>query len=348
MAKKNETKKDEKITEEKVKTEKKAEKKTEKKSEKKPEKKVEKKSEKATEKNPEKKGEKKSAKKTKLPQNILQIGDHVEQDKKIYITQSTYKKIQRFTRNKTKIEAGGILVGSVIEELGQQNIMIEGFIEGKDSEGTATTLTFTHKTWDFVHKEREKKFPKAQILGWIHTHPDFGIFLSDYDKFIHENFFNGENQVAYVVDPIQADEGFYFWINGNLERCKGFFIYDKPGVDLEIRQNEKKEEKKEVGTSVPQMILTGILCASVILLALSNLSMGNRLRSMEKKVELTQTAVTQQATSITELQTTVAGVNTQIDTALVDVQNKLDFIWEHEDYPELNVEEETETTEEES
>ena len=60
-------------------------------------------------------------------------------------------------------------------------------------------------------------------MGWIHTHPNFGIFLSEYDRFVHENFFSEEYQVAYVVDPIQSIEGFYFWINSKLEKCKGFY-----------------------------------------------------------------------------------------------------------------------------
>ena len=125
------------------------------------------------------------------------------------------------------VSKNNILLGNVIEEFGKTNIIIRAFIEAKYCEGTPTTLKFTHESWDYIHKEEAKRYPEYKILGWIHTHPDFGIFLSEYDKFIHENFFNGENQVAYVVDPIQNIEGFYFWINGKIERCKGFFLFDK-------------------------------------------------------------------------------------------------------------------------
>ena len=290
----------------------------------------------------------KPEKKTKLPQNILQVGDHVEQDKKIYINQSTYKKIQRFTRNKTKVESGGILIGSVIEEMGQQNIMIEGFIEGKDSEGTATTLTFTHKTWDYVHQQREKKFPKKQIVGWIHTHPDFGIFLSDYDKFIHENFFSGENQVAYVVDPIQGEEGFYFWINEKLERCTGFYVYDKVGADLQVSLPEKKEETKEVGLSKPMTVLVGVLCASVVLLAISNIAMTRKLNRLERKTQVIETnmatrdqAISDALASVDTVMNSLNTIVTENQDAVTDIQNKIDFIWEHEGYPALPGAEET-------
>ena len=161
-----------------------------------------------------------------LPQNIIAVGDHVEENKNIYISQSVYKEIHKFTKNKTTNESGGMLVGSVIDEFGKTNIVISGFVEAKFCEATPTTLKFTHETWEYVHKEIERKHNGKKIVGWIHTHPDFGIFLSEYDKFIQQNFFSEDHQIAYVVDPIQHIEGFYFWINGNIEKCKGFYIYD--------------------------------------------------------------------------------------------------------------------------
>ena len=166
------------------------------------------------------KNKKKAAKKQEriamldsLPQNIVPIGERVEADKRIYISQRVYKEIHRFTKNKTTNESGGMLIGNVIEEFGKTNIIIQGFVEAKYSEGTPTTLKFTHETWEYVHSEIERRFENGQIVGWIHTHPDFGIFLSEYDKFIQDNFFKEENQIAYVVDPIQHIEGFYFWVN---------------------------------------------------------------------------------------------------------------------------------------
>ena len=153
-----------------------------------------------------------------LPQNILSVGSYVEENKNIYISQPVYKKIHRFTKDKIVNESGGMLIGYTVEEFGKTNIIIEGFIEAKYCEATPTTLKFTHETWEYCHKEIEKKYPEKKILGWIHTHPDFGIFLSEYDKFIQENFFNQEHQIAYVIDPIQNIEGFYFWINGKIEK----------------------------------------------------------------------------------------------------------------------------------
>lgn len=169
-----------------------------------------------------------------LPQNVIKMGEQVLHDKNIYILQSVYKEIHEFTKDKLTVESGGMLMGYTVQANGKTNIIIDGFIEGKHSEGTPTTLKFTHETWDYVHKEADEHFPNDKIIGWIHTHPNFGIFLSNYDKFIHQNFFNDENQIAYVIDPIQHIEGFFFWINGQIEKCPGFYIYDEVGIEIEL------------------------------------------------------------------------------------------------------------------
>lgn len=220
-----------------------------------------------------------------LPQNILLVGEHGEEEKNIYISQKTYKEIHRFSENKTENECGGMLIGTVIEEFGKTNIVIHGFIEAKHSEGTPTTLKFTHETWEYVHAELAAKYPEMKIVGWIHTHPNFGIFLSEYDKFIQNNFFNDENQIAFVVDPIQKTEGFYFWKNGQIERSKGFYLFDKTGVKIEIDAGNDKGSAPEKGgkPSFLYPALIGVLGACVVFLLCFCLSLNSRLNTLQKQ-----------------------------------------------------------------
>lgn len=223
-----------------------------------------------------------STPKNALPQNIMLVGEHVEENKNIYISQPTYKAIHRFTHNKTTNESGGVLIGSIIEEFNKTNIVISGFIEAKYTEATPTTLTFTHETWEYVHGVIDKKYPDIKILGWIHTHPDFGIFLSEYDMFIQQNFFSEEYQIAYVVDPIQEIEGFYFWINGNIERCKGFYIYDKTGVDIDaVEEPDELEAPYDNHPSKFKDILLVLLTVLVLVLAFTTFSTSKELKRLQ-------------------------------------------------------------------
>ncbi len=244
----------------------------------------------------QKAAEKKAAKKQKekvqaaqqaegaLPQNILPVGERVQGNKNIYIAQKVYRQIHKFTEGKTENESGGILVGEFVEEFGKQNILIEGFIEAKHCEATPQTLTFTHQTWEAVYKEMEKKHQGKSIVGWIHTHPDFGIFLSNYDTFIQENFFKEENQIAYVIDPIRGEEGFYFWEEGKIERCPGFYLYDKTGVPIKALKAEQQEEEErpEKGGGV----LAGIQTALLVVLSAVVVMLGFQVVSLNEQVNM--------------------------------------------------------------
>ena len=280
-----------------------------------------------------------------LPQNILPIGERVEENKNIYISQSVYKEIHKFTKNKTTNESGGMLVGTVIEEFGKTNIVISGFVEAKFCEATPTTLKFTHETWEFVHKEIEKKHKGKKIVGWIHTHPDFGIFLSEYDKFIHQNFFSEAHQVAYVVDPIQDIGGFYFWINGNIEKCKGFYIYDKTGTQIAVDtgKDEPTEEKAAAPLFSIKNILIAILSVAVIFLIFSNISFSKQLEKLEKeqeKLEAQQVTLTNSANqALFQMQQMLAAQDTEIQD-LREILKEAGIIVE----PEPPVEPEDDTT----
>ena len=254
-----------------------------------------------------------------LPQNILPIGERVEENKNIYISQPVYKEIHKFTQNKTTNESGGMLIGTVIEEFGKTNIIVNGFIEAKYCEATPTTLKFTHETWEYVHKEMDKKFPGQKIVGWIHTHPNFGIFLSEYDKFIQENFFKEDYQIAYVVDPIQNIEGFYFWINGKIERCKGFYKFDKMGAKIESDVDAKNVQTEEIGSllNLKNIIITALIIC-VLFLTFSNISQNKEINNLKKQqdnliIAANQTYYMQQ--TIADLQTKVANLEKQLKAA---------------------------------
>lgn len=203
-----------------------------------------------------------------LPQNIIPVGERVFEDKNIYIHQKVYEQIHKFSANKTENEHGGILVGRVLNEMGKENTIIEGFVEAKYNTATPTTLTFTHETWEYFHAEIDRKYKDKKIVGWIHTHPNFGIFLSENDRFIQQNFFTDSNQVAYVVDPIQNDEGFFFWINDKLERCPGFYLFDKNGVKIKQKIWNKDEYLEETDEKQSSGFILPLVMAAVIIINL--------------------------------------------------------------------------------
>lgn len=240
-----------------------------------------------------------------LPMNFLTFGEIENDDVKVYIKQDVYKALEKLATSDTSKELGSILFGEYAQELGKTHVIISDYIEAKYTDASASTLTFTHETWDYVHKEHEKQFPEKKIVGWQHTHPNYGVFLSNYDFFIQENFFNMPFQVAYVIDPIQNIRGFFQWKNEKIEKLNGYYIYDEIGKPIKIEQTKVTKTKEEQKNSSKLLYATiAALTCFCIILGGSLISMKNeyqkRFDKQETIVEDINTILEQQETVIAE------------------------------------------------
>jgi proteasome lid subunit RPN8/RPN11 len=137
---------------------------------------------------------------------------------------------------------GGILAGTWCIDQGstRQFIIIEAALPARFTRHGSTFLTFTHESLVDMHSELEERFPGKQIVGWYHTHPGMGIFLSPYDTWLHDNFFPETWQVALVVEPVSMTGGFFSrQPDGNLRptRYAGFYeLAGSPGQSI-VRMN---------------------------------------------------------------------------------------------------------------
>lgn len=197
-----------------------------------------------------------------LPMNFVSVGTVEHDSVQVYIKQDVYKRIEKFAKEEMSKEVGSILIGDYVDEKDRKTVIISNYIEAKYTDASASTLTFTHETWDYVYKEKDKKYPDKKIVGWQHTHPGYGIFLSNYDIFIQENFFNLPWQIAYVVDPIADTRGFFEWKNDKIAKMSGFYVYDEVGREIKISEKAKPIKKH---FSISTIILSFLLLVSVLL-----------------------------------------------------------------------------------
>lgn len=121
-------------------------------------------------------------------------------------------RLEEHAFSETAREVGGILIGTLV----QGGVEITASIPALRAAGAATHVTFTHEVWADVLDTVESDHPGQQIVGWYHTHPGFGLFLSEYDLFIHRNFFTDERMVALVVDPLAGELGWFGWESGDV------------------------------------------------------------------------------------------------------------------------------------
>ena len=123
------------------------------------------------------------------------------------------------------IEAGGLLIGYNCVDVQGKYLLITDAIPATLAEGQRLCLTFTHQAWDQMLTHKHREFPGELIVGWYHTHPGLGVFLSGPDLFIHQHFFSDPMQVALVIDPAQFTWGLFYWRNEELVAATTYYIY---------------------------------------------------------------------------------------------------------------------------
>jgi proteasome lid subunit RPN8/RPN11 len=121
-------------------------------------------------------------------------------------------------------EVGGILVGEVFRDENGPFIQVDDIIEALHAEESGTELTFTHATWNHIHQQMDTVHAGKRIIGWYHTHPNFGVFLSERDRFIQQSFFDLPFQIALVYDPVRRQHGIFSWRENKPWRVRQYWI----------------------------------------------------------------------------------------------------------------------------
>ena len=133
--------------------------------------------------------------------------------------------IDQFARTKPHGEHGGFLIGRKrnLKSLEEYEILVERFVP-IPQRNEASRLVISAEHWDTVSQALEKAGRREQIVGWVHTHPGFGVFLSSFDKEQHERFFPEPWQIAYVIDTHNQARAAYHMVNHEWHKLEGYYI----------------------------------------------------------------------------------------------------------------------------
>jgi len=161
----------------------------------------------------------------------------------ILLHEKTLRDLELFSSGDLSRETGGVLLGEAYHSGDDVIVEVMDFIHAEKAEGSRMELTFTHDAWERVNAEKERKAPNLSIVGWYHTHPDIGVFLSSQDMFIQRNFFPEPWQVALVLDPVRHDRGVFYWRNAQIEQADGFYVCSSRRESSELRRYIKGLER---------------------------------------------------------------------------------------------------------
>ncbi len=160
----------------------------------------------------------------------------------VFINDQVLQRMERQAAADKEHEIGGVLLGGFYRNDEGSFVEITDYVEATSAKGTDVSLTFTHETWESIHaKIAQRHDDNIQIVGWYHTHPGLGVFLSKDDEFIHSSYFSDPWHVAIVHDPIYTNWACFKWTDGELERAGGFHIYADKSHGKQLRDYVKKQ-----------------------------------------------------------------------------------------------------------
>jgi len=144
---------------------------------------------------------------------------------KLQIDSEVTRRIRQHARAHMKTEVCGVLIGEVCDD----TVEVQASIEASSAAQAGTHVTFTQDAWEEIYRVKDETYPDHRIVGWYHSHPGFGVFLSEHDTFIHRNFFSSPSQVAWVYDPHTDEEGCFGWFDGEIQRIASLSVIDLNG-----------------------------------------------------------------------------------------------------------------------
>jgi proteasome lid subunit RPN8/RPN11 len=146
----------------------------------------------------------------------------------VFVTQPVFRAINSHANSDLDNEVGGWLAGRWCRDIDTEAefLVVEALLPAQQVRSGSTFLTFTHDSQVAMLAALEERYATKGIVGWYHTHPRMGLFLSGYDTWLHEHFFPHPFQVALVVEP-HSHTGGFFIRNGKHEldarRYFGFY-----------------------------------------------------------------------------------------------------------------------------
>lgn len=162
----------------------------------------------------------------------------------VFFSPDVLKTIRVHAASDMDNEVGGWLAGRWCHDpqAGTEFIIVEALLPAQQVRSGSTFLTFTHDSQVAMLSALEEQYEDKCIVGWYHTHPRMGIFLSGYDTWLHDHFFPQPWQIALVVEPHAKHGGVFVRQAGELSprKYRGFYELRAAGTESVVEWGNLK------------------------------------------------------------------------------------------------------------
>jgi len=186
----------------------------------------------------------------------------------IFIQRQALESLHDFLAHDLGREHGGVLVGRplVDRQSGRSFVVIYSAIPAMESKGSSIHLQFTPETWTYISGIIAENYPDQVVVGWYHSHPGLGVFMSETDRATQRAFYYHPWNLAVVADPLVHKTGWFIGPDCHPASAGQVPPYNVPaGKSPSLTQLEREYRQKQDGPGWRRLLpfaflLLGMTC----------------------------------------------------------------------------------------
>jgi proteasome lid subunit RPN8/RPN11 len=156
------------------------------------------------------------------------LGEAAPGQPSIALSEDAFAEVHRHAAG-SDAEIGGLLLGEACAWEGETQVVVLAALPAEATQAGPAHLTFTADSWAGLLVRKQLEHATMTILGWYHSHPRMGIFLSEMDLEIHRGFFREPWHVALVVNGQDRTGGFFAWQDGKVQPARRLIWLPREG-----------------------------------------------------------------------------------------------------------------------
>ena len=121
------------------------------------------------------------------------------------------------------MEVMGLMLGEARAWKGKTYVLVRDVITS-DLDATSVSVKFDSGGFEKLFEKLDDAGFDYVIVGWYHSHPGYGCFMSETDLTTHTNSFISPYQLAIVIDP-KSFEMAAFRVKGDKAIPEDFAVY---------------------------------------------------------------------------------------------------------------------------
>lgn len=127
---------------------------------------------------------------------------------------------------------GGVVIGNASPKA---NLVLVTAALPVDLANDAAHFGFTDSVWQALVDRVSATYRNQRIVGWYHSRPGQGVYMSHADRATHSTLFSHVWQVAYVYDHEAQARGFFGWSGPDIVRVPSWEVTNgQYGIDASV------------------------------------------------------------------------------------------------------------------